>query len=286
MSYPAISLIITTYNRPDSLCLVLLALNEQQTAPRFEVIVADDGSTDETVEKLQQLRPKLRYNLSHCWQDDQGFRAARARNRGLAQARGAYIIFMDGDVVPRPSFLAQHYKLAAKNSFVTGNRILCNLELTEQILKNTWPIWAWSHRDWRQLAQKKQINRYLPLLSLPLGCLRYWRKNRNWQGAMSCNFAAWRSDLFKVNGFDAQFQGWGHEDADLCLRLQYAGVKRKEGRYAVAVIHLWHADNPRDHSEQNRRQLDHWLAAPYYRAKKGLDMCGIHIDKLYRITGE
>ena len=107
-----ISVVITTYNRPDALSLVLRAL-AAQTAGEFEVLIADDGSTPETAEMLARLTPELNFPLRHVLQPDDGFRAPMARNRASAVATGDYIVFLDGDCLPLTDFIFQHRRLAA-----------------------------------------------------------------------------------------------------------------------------------------------------------------------------
>jgi len=97
------------------------------------------------------------------------------------------------------------------------------------------------------------------------------RQPKRWQGAKTCNLAAWRTDLIKINGFDESFQGWGHEDADLVVRLIRSGVHRKQGRFAVPVLHLWHPEQDRSHEVDNRQRLQTILKTSHTLAKKGLN---------------
>src|SRR6185503_13356100 len=99
------------------------------------------------------------------------------------------------------------------------------------------------------------INRLLPALNLPLGALRK-REPSRWEGARTCNLAVARADLDKVDGFDASFAGWGLEDSDLAIRLIHAGVRRKDGRFATGVFHLWHRENDRAGFAHNQARLD------------------------------
>jgi glycosyltransferase involved in cell wall biosynthesis len=249
------SIIITTYNRPDALALVLNALAAQSCLD-FEVIIADDGSSQATFDLIQQLQ--LPYFIRHIWQADEGFRAAMARNRAAAAAQGDYFIFLDGDCVPTPDFVFRHQLLAEKNCFVAGNRILLSQKFTDKILPNT-PIWQWKIKQYLAAYLRGDINRILPLLRLP----DYkWRKykHKKWQGAKTCNLAVWRDDFFQVNGFDEQFQGWGHEDAEFVVRLLQHGVIRKEGRFAVPVLHLWHPEQDRQLELVNRQRLEQGLS--------------------------
>jgi glycosyltransferase involved in cell wall biosynthesis len=246
-----ISVIVTTYNRPDALALVLKALAAQTQLP-FDVIIADDGSSQNTSELIEELQPQLPYSLQHIWQEDQGFRAARARNKAVAVSTGDYLIFIDGDCIPQTDFIKKHNQLAEKNCFIAGNRILLSKKFTAQ-LKD--PVWKWRPIQWIVPYLRRDINRFLPLIRLPISLLgKHYKKK--WQGAKTCNLAVWRDDFNKINGFDENFQGWGHEDADLVVRLLCNKVQRKEGRFAVPVLHLWHVEADRSNEKENRQRLE------------------------------
>ena len=246
-----ISVIVTTYNRPDALELVLKAL-AAQTQLQFEVIVADDGSSDSTAELIKLIQAQLNYDLQHIWQEDKGFRAAQARNKAVAASTGDYLIFIDGDCIPQTDFIEKHSQLAEKNCFVAGNRILLSEKFTAQLKS---PVWNWTLTQWILPYLRRDINRFLPLLRLPMSLFKKRYKTK-WQGAKTCNLAVWRDDFKQINGFDENFQGWGHEDADLVVRLLCGGVLRKEGRFAVPVLHLWHLEADRSNEKDNRQRLD------------------------------
>jgi len=263
---PKISVIVTTYNRPDALGLVLQAL-AAQTKQHFEVIIADDGSSDSTAELINELRPQLPYSLQHIWQEDKGFRAAMARNRAVLAAKGHYLIFLDGDCIPQTDFIAAHAQLAEKGCFVAGNRILLSKKFTAQLKS---PIWTWHTRQWLLPYLRRDINRLLPLIRLPERLLRK-RYKQKWQGAKTCNLAIWREDFITINGFDESFQGLGHEDAELVVRLLRSGVQRKEGRFAVPVLHLWHPEEDRSNEKDNRQRLEQILRSTKKVAELGIN---------------
>jgi glycosyltransferase involved in cell wall biosynthesis len=266
-----ISVIVTTYNREDALEAVLASL-ARQTDQNFEVVVADDGSKQATaalVESWQAKTTKIGHRLEHVWHEDRGFRAAEIRNRAILASRGEYVVFLDGDCVVRPDFVAAHRRLAERGWFVTGNRILLSPGLTAKVLREKLSVETWRFAEWLAQRWRGGINRVGALLRLPLGPLRRLRRNA-WRGARSCNLSVWRSDLTRVDGFDAAYCGWGKEDSDIIVRLQRAGVGRKDGVFATGVLHLWHAEADRSALPANEQKLSDIIAGDDIRAQRGL----------------
>ena len=128
---------------------------------------------------------------------------------------------------------------------------------------------AWSLAQWIGQRRAGGVNRLAGVLRLPLGPLRKLRPG-HWRGARSCNLAVWRSDLDRVDGFDASFSGWGREDSDLLVRLLHCGLRRKDGRFATGVIHLWHGQADRAQLAANDARLDAVLHSDHTRAQRGL----------------
>jgi glycosyltransferase involved in cell wall biosynthesis len=263
-----ISVVVVTYNRPDALDAVLRALSAQGDGG-FEVVVADDGSKPDTAAVAAAWNGRLGHRVLHVWQPDRGFRAAEIRNRAILAANGDYCIFLDGDCLARPNFIAAHRKLAQPRRFVTGNRALLSPELSDRVLREGLPVERWSTAQWQHQRSRGGINRLAALLQLPLGPLRSWNATA-WRGARSCNLGVWRSDLIAVNGFDAGYAGWGREDSDLFVRLIRSGVRRKDGRMATGVLHLWHPEADRASLPENDRRLAEVLADTRIAAKQGL----------------
>jgi GT2 family glycosyltransferase len=264
-----IAIIVTTYQRPLALDRVLAALAAQTRLPD-EVVIADDGSGMETADLIKSWQNRFPCPLLHVWQEDQGFRAAQSRNRAVAAARSDYLVFLDGDCLVFPDFVAKHLALAEPRHMLMGSRILCSPELTRRIEQQQDHPLSWSGITWLQARLRNEINRLLPLLKLPGQC---WRKQRSerWKGIRTFNLAVWRSDFAQINGFDEAFQGWGHEDADLAVRLLLSGVKRKDGQFALPVLHLWHPESDRSREAINKANVEQRLANAQIRAEKGLD---------------
>jgi glycosyltransferase involved in cell wall biosynthesis len=263
-----ISLVVTTYNRPDALAAVLDGLRAQSERG-FEVLVADDGSTEDTRMLVAAQAATAPVPVRHVWQEDRGFRAGAARNRAAARARGDYLVFIDGDCIARPDFVAQHRALAEPGWMVAGNRILLSEQFTRQALAARWPLHAWRRDQWEIARREGAINRTLPLTHLQLGPLRKVQARR-WQRVRTCNLGLWRSDFETVNGFDESYEGWGFEDSDLAVRLLNAGIRRKEGAFATGLLHLWHQENDRRFEAKNLERLQARIASRDVRAAVGL----------------
>jgi glycosyltransferase involved in cell wall biosynthesis len=264
-----LSLIVTTYNRPDALAAVLAGLLAQDDRG-FEVLIADDGSRDDTRMLVERSARDAPLRIAHVWQEDRGFRAGAARNRAFLQARGDYLVFLDGDCVPRPDFVARHRRLAERGWMVAGNRILLSESFTRDVLEGRLPIHGWTFAQWREAHRRGAINRTAALRSLPLGPLRKIG-SRRWQRVRSCNLGVWADDFRAVNGFDDIFEGWGFEDSDLAVRLLNLGVRRKYGAFATGVLHLWHRENDRAREGENWQRLQHRIGSGETRAGRGLE---------------
>jgi glycosyltransferase involved in cell wall biosynthesis len=266
------SVVVTTYNRPDALRAVLAGLFAQQDQG-FEILVADDGSTAETRTLVTTSAPASPVPLRHVWQEDHGFRAGAARNRAAALADGSYLLFLDGDCVPRPDWIARHRALAERGWMVAGNRILLAERFTRLVLASGTPIHLWSDTQWQGAQARGDINRTRPLAVRRLGPLRKLGARR-WQRVRTCNLGLWMSDFRAVNGFDETFEGWGFEDSDLAVRLIHHGTRRKEGAFATGVLHLWHRENDRRAEGTNWERLQQRIAQRTVRAVSGLDRYG------------
>ena len=227
----SISVIVTTYERPKALNAVLQSLSLQTILPA-EIIIADDGSREKTRLLIKSWQSKISCSLIHVWQEDNGFRAARIRNLAAMSAKGSYLIFLDGDCLVFPDFISQHLYLAEANYMVMGSRI--------------YPLLRLPDGPWRRLRTKK------------------------WLGVRTFNLAVWKKDFYEINGFDEKFEGWGHEDADLAIRLINNSIHRKDGQFALPVLHLWHAENDRSKVEANINYLSFSINSKNTKAIKSI----------------
>jgi len=252
---PSIALILSTYNRPVALDRVLGSVARQQSMPE-QVIIADDGSDARTAAVVEAWKPRLGTALNHAWQPDDGFRLAASRNRAARDCKADLLLFVDGDCLLRTGVVAEHRRLAEPGCAVAGNRILLSPRLTQAVEQGRVDPVNWKMQDWMKARLKGDVERLWPLVTLPG---QGWRRLRptHWLQMRGCNMAVFREDFERINGFEERICGWGFEDSDLAIRLINAGIGVKSGRFATAVLHLWHQERPRDDADQNRqRALD------------------------------
>ncbi|MFC0323768.1 glycosyltransferase [Gallibacterium melopsittaci] len=262
------SLIITTYNRPDALEAVLNSVLQQHQLPT-EVLVADDGSTEETKKVIERYQALYPIPLIHCWQPDEGFKLAESRNRALATAKGDYIIVIDGDMVLHPLFVQDHIRYAKRNVFVQGSRVSLPAAKTDEILRQPshYPMIKW-YQPGIETRLEKRLS----------ACHLYWinqilhkAKTNYYKGVRGCNMAFFREDALKVNGFNNDFVGWGREDSEFVARFFNAGMKRRDIRFAAIAYHLWHKEEARDALPQNDQLLAQAINDKIIYCKNGVD---------------
>lgn len=266
---PTVSVIVLTYNWPGALVRVLDSLARQTQLP-LEVIVADDGSGAETADVIARAAKTFPVPLRHVWHEDHGFRAARARNRGIAASHGDYIVLLDGDMIVHPQFIADHLMLAQRGYFLQGGRLKANHAESERLLAGGKPAFApWVRANFHEFDGTRRLYAFR---CAPLA--RWKAKSRHGGRVMSCNMSFWRDDLIKVNGFDEQMEGYGAEDRELAARMENAGFRRRQLKWAALAMHLEHrtrsSDDRDDPSLPNNRLLQRTIDEHIVRAQRGV----------------
>lgn len=262
-----ISIVITTYNRSDALGCVLRAL-ERQTDKHFEVIVADDGSSEFHCKRIRTFQRHVNYPVAHVWHPDVGFTASKVRNLGVAAAAGDYLVLLDGDCIPEVDFVARHRMLAENGWFVNGSRVLLSPVFTAQVLEEAVGLIDRSFGVWLTRRAMGHCSKLAGALRLPDFPGRRQAAFR-WKGIRSCNMSLAKKDYLAVNGFDETFVGWGHEDADFVLRLHNAGLQRKNGFFSTEVYHLWHHESDRDMENINAQKVRERIGTGQITATEG-----------------
>jgi glycosyltransferase involved in cell wall biosynthesis len=231
-----ISVIFTTYNSPAWLEKVLWGFH-YQTDRNFELVIADDGSGDETRAVIEGFRSDSHLDIVHVWQEDDGFQKCRVLNKAVVAARGDYIVMTDGDCIPRSDFVAVHREYAEPGHFLSGGYIKLPLSVSEAITREDIAEGRCFDREW---LRDKGFKPPLKIIATPRQAviLNYLTlTNRTWNGH---NASCFKQDALMVNGFDERMK-YGGLDCEFGGRLLNAGIKAKQIRYSAICVHLDHA---------------------------------------------
>lgn len=255
------SLIISTYNREDALELTLLSVFNQSVMPD-EIIIADDGSGNETRELIDRMRKISPVPLLHCWHEDNGFRLAAIRNKAMVMANYEYLIQIDGDMILHRHFIQTQKKFAWKGRFIQGSRVLLMDGPTHEALtekKLTFGVFQGGIR-----------NRFNAIYSEFLANIFSRRVNDIYR-VRGCNLAFWKEDVLQVNGFNEDFEGWGREDSEFVVRMNNNNIIRKHLKFAGFGYHLYHRENSRELLPKNQKILQDAVDNRLLRCKNGID---------------
>ncbi|RAJ01721.1 galactosyltransferase-like protein [Chitinophaga skermanii] len=237
------SLIIATYNWPQALELVLLSILNQTKMPH-EIIIADDGSREDTKALIDAFRPKFNIPIVHVWQPDNGFQKTQILNKAVKASKGDYIIQMDGDIVAHPQFIEDHIEKSLKGYFIRGSRCMLSEEHTKKVL---------AEKNFNINWHDKNIkNRFNAMRSTFLAFF-YIGNKRNANDVIGCNTSFWKEDFIKVNGYDNNLNGWGHEDIELAARFINNKVYKHRVKYLAIGFHLHHKISSRHNESVNKQ---------------------------------
>jgi len=248
------SVIFTTYNSTRALELVLWGF-AAQTRRDVEIVVADDGSGPATAEVIARLRRESGVEIVHVWHPDDGFRKTEILDRAILAARGEYLLFTDGDCIPRADFVATHLALAERGRFLSGGYLKLPAAVSEAITPDDVRAGRVADVGWLRSRGWRPGRRALRLTGLrPLAALldTVTPTSPTWNGH---NASAWRDDLVRVNGYDLSM-AYGGLDRAVGECLENAGVRGKQLRHRAPVLHLHH-ERPYVDPEKWRRNREH-----------------------------
>jgi glycosyltransferase involved in cell wall biosynthesis len=199
MNTPELSVVIPTYNRLETLRVVLPKLLDSDVrADRFEIIVADSNSVDGTAEFLRDVATAYP-NVRRLPGPYSG--RAEARNAGITAARGEIVFFMDSDIIASPDLLTQHLSGHRQESGIA----IVGMEVQVDTLEEY-------ERKCANPALRKPLHGTVP-------------KRLSWLYFLTGNASVRRSELMRAGLFDETFTGYGHEDLELGYRLEKAGLR-------------------------------------------------------------
>lgn len=232
------SVIMSTYNSPEWLEKVLWGY-AAQTVSDFEIIVADDGSGNDTKKMLDSISQKSQLSITHVWHKDDGFQKTRILNKAVLASKAEYCIFTDGDCIPREDFVATHLNKRENNTFLSGgyfplSKHLSNLVSKKNILNQYCFDLKWLKSKGLETSFK---NIKLTKSKTIAGFMNSITPTKStWNGG---NASAWKKDILAVNGFDERMK-YGGEDREFGERLVNYGIKAKRVRYFAIILHLEH----------------------------------------------
>lgn len=243
-----VTVIFSTYRQPEWLAKTLCGF-AHQTHRDFEVVVADDGSGEDTAEVIRNARRSSGLEIKHVRQEDRGFRKCRILNKAIAKARGEYLIFTDGDCIPQPEFVSRHLDLAGPRRFLSGGLLRLPLGLSHNIGPEDIAAGRCFSASWLRSRGMPPTYKLLKLTAgSGFGAVldRISPATAGWNGH---NASGWKADILAANGFDERM-GYGGEDRELGERLENAGIRGKRIRHRVTCLHL---DHPRGYVDPQVR---------------------------------
>ncbi len=242
------SVILNTYNRGYLLDLALESYT-RQTDSRFEIVVADDGSTDDTPEVVEAFRVRApAIDLKYVRQEHAGHRRAAILNRGIAASDGDWILFSDCDSLAFPDLVEQHHRHAAADRLLCGGYFRLEEDETERLTRESVATGEFLRLYTR--ARKIEVFRKRTKAAWEI----FRRKPRRPHN-MGLNYSCSRERLYEINGYDEQFTGWGSADGDVRERLRRVGVRPYSLYGTALVMHMWHPVEPtktKDIAKRNR----------------------------------
>lgn len=239
MTLPKITVIIATYNKIDWLEKVLYGYSVQ-TYKDFDIIIADDGSSPETKNLIDRFKVNYPVEITHAWHEDIGYRRQKILNEAIVMAKNEYILFTDGDCIPREDFVETHAVQAEKGCFLSGGYCKLNMHLSETISEKDITTHDCFDVKWLK-AQGELGNKNTLKLSVKDGLANFLDVVTPTGATFNnCNSSAWKDDLIAINGYDERMQ-YGGPDRELGERLVNLGIKTKQIRYKAICLHLDHA---------------------------------------------
>jgi len=265
-----VAVVLSTYNQPEALEMVLWGYAAQRHRD-FEVVIADDGTTRETADVLRRMRGETGLEIRHVWHEDAGFRKCEILNRAILATDCEYLVFSDGDCIPRSDFLSVHVAHATPQRFLSGGYLKLPAGVSRQITREAIVNGSAFRTTWLREQGWHPGRRAVRLLEsrAAAGILdRLTPTRATWNGH---NASTWRAALVQVNGYDMDM-GYGGEDRALGERLRNLGFRGVQIRHRAPCLHLHHQRPYLDREvlQQNRQKRRDIRRERRIRATRGI----------------
>jgi glycosyltransferase involved in cell wall biosynthesis len=235
------SLVTPTYNWPDALELLLLSILNQSVLPN-EVIIADDGSREDTRSLIELFQKKFPIPLIHIWQEDLNNRKPAIMNQAIAVSKQDYIIEIDGDIIMNKYFIEDHLRFAKKGQYLFGSRV----NIQENILDTLFKKKQFQFNFFSKGIKKRARTLRIPSLMYLVKPVE--KRSHKLRG---CNMSFWRSDFIKINGFNEGLVGWGIDDSEMIQRMHNIGIQGRRLKFSAVVYHIFHKEQSKSHVDIN-----------------------------------
>lgn len=239
------ALLISTYNWPEALELCLRSVMQQTTMPN-EIIIADDGSSEDTKDFIKAFGERENVNIKHIWHEDLGFRKTIILNKAISVIESEYIIQIDGDIILDKNFIKDHLVVRERGCFIRGTRAHIEKSYLDCLFKR------------KEISLKfysKGIKHRFNALRIPFLGFIFTKKSSSGHNVRGCNFAYWKDDIVAVNGYNNALIGWGHEDEELAVRFVNYGLLKKSIKLKCIQYHIYHPLSSRDHESKHNIEL-------------------------------
>lgn len=254
------ALLISTYNWKEALSVIFESVLTQTKMPD-EILIADDGSKEDTKELILKFSKNCTVPVKHFWQEDEGFRKSKILNKAIAASTSDYIIQVDGDCILHKKFIEDHVRHSSKNTYLYGSRVNILPKYVSKVLNLKITKFSLFSKE----IKNKSRTLHLPILS------KFYKKHNGLSKKFrGCNLSFWRSDFIEINGYNEDFEGWGREDSDLAIRMNNSGVQAKRIRYSGIVYHIYHKINSKDNLQLNDLIQDKTIKQKVIRCDKGV----------------
>jgi len=259
--YPKCSLVTPTYNWPEALELLLLSIKKQSYLPN-EVIIADDGSKDDTTQLINKFKKDFPVPILHVWHEDNNNQKPAIMNKAIARAKYDYIIEIDGDIIMHKEFVKDHLSLAEKNVFLYGSRVNIQKDYLGTLFKK---------KKIHFNLFSKRIKKRGRTLHIPFLTNYYKKENKRSNKLRGCNMSFWRSDFIKINGFNESLTGWGSDDSEMIQRLINTGIQGRRLKFKCIVYHIYHKEQSRQYNQANKLIENETIQKKITYIEEGID---------------
>ena len=224
-----------------------------------EIVIADDGSAEETTNLIRAWRQRLPMPVKHVWQENKGFRKTIVMNMGFAVCTGDYIIQIDGDIVMERHFIQDHMRYARRGQFICGSRSRINEAYTNKLKQ----------------GKKLKFSFFRPGLDDRMNALRCSLLTpffKDYDHLRGCNMSFWRDDIMAINGYDETIVAYGYEDEDVQERLKRIGKKKLFIKFMCIEYHVWHPEHPtKKNLAETRKLIDRNNEQNLVRSERGIE---------------